>query len=539
MKHPYISLLYPSEDAFKQHAESTHSVATHDVCEALGFSQMLGLKNGCISQFLTCDKEVIFFRQQTICDVLKCPEVEETLRLLLPILSDIEELRKLGEDIEQNSGEAYLYSITEIELYTSCIDTLYRGLSPVCDKLVSPAFKNLLQFVTELVESEDYKKLSSELKKLSSKMHEVRSVTIGVNLDGQFRPTEAGVLSINAEPFHSGTALDKILRMSFRHDAMTCIAPLTAFGKGQTDNRKEALLGAFNAAILDVFHASVKGWKRMVGIYVLDHTDFLLRMLPEIEFICRAVALERRLMEKGYVMTTPTLYPTEDKVFRAKGLYNPDVALRIDNKMVANDFAFEDNTTIFVITGPNRGGKSVHTVAVGLAQCMAQLGMMVPAESADISPCDRILTHFPDGAEDTIDKGRLGEECSRLRQIFDEMTEHSLLLLDESLSSTGAFEATYIASDILLGFGLAKVRCIFSTHLHDLAAKVPEISQSSLSQGGVGMGTLIAEMNGDGSRSFRVRAGTPDGKSYASDIAKKYGLSTEEIMAMVHRTQDS
>jgi DNA mismatch repair ATPase MutS len=160
---------------------------------------------------------------------------------------------------------------------------------------------------------------------------------------------------------------------------------------------------------------------------------------------------------------------------------------------------------------------------------MAQLGLLVPADEAEISPVDQILTHFPDGAEDTLDRGRLGEECNRLRQMFEAMTEHSLLLLDESLSSTGAFEATYIAGDVLLGFGLSRVRCIFSTHLHDLAAKVPQISEASVKQGGAGMDTMTAEMNPDGTRSFRVIRGTPDGKSYAADIAEKYGLSFREI----------
>ncbi|MBQ8345662.1 MAG: DNA mismatch repair protein MutS, partial [Clostridia bacterium] len=58
----------------------------------------------------------------------------------------------------------------------------------------------------------------------------------------------------------------------------------------------------------------------------------------------------------------------------------------------------------------NRGGKSVVTCAMGLAQVMLQLGMPVPAMEATISIADGIFTHFPTGADDTIDKGRLGEE---------------------------------------------------------------------------------------------------------------------------------
>jgi DNA mismatch repair ATPase MutS len=164
---------------------------------------------------------------------------------------------------------------------------------------------------------------------------------------------------------------------------------------------------------------------------------------------------------------------------------------------------------------------------MGLAQAMAQLGMRVPAVKAELSPVDGIYTHFPEGAEDTIDKGRLGEECARLREIFDRVTGDSMILLDESLSSTGAYEAAFIASEILAGFALVGCRGIFSTHLHELAAGVDDIN-ARVGARGVRIDTLVAGIE-EGTRSFRIHRTKPDGKSYASDIAEKYGLSLSEI----------
>ena len=77
------------------------------------------------------------------------------------------------------------------------------------------------------------------------------------------------------------------------------------------------------------------------------------------------------------------------------------MALKIDEPIVPNDLSFDENATIYVLSGPNRGGKSVITCAVGLAQVMLQLGMYLPAERISISPVDGIYTHFPTGAEDT------------------------------------------------------------------------------------------------------------------------------------------
>ena len=143
---------------------------------------------------------------------------------------------------------------------------------------------------------------------------------------------------------------------------------------------------------------------------------------------------------------------------------------------------------------------------------------------------DGIFTHFPTGADDTIDKGRLGEECARLREILDEVTGESVVLLDESLSSTGAYEASFIAAELLSGFSLIGCRGIFSTHLHELAAEVPTINARALAFGGAPLDNLVAGME-EGRRSFLIKRMSPDGKSYATDIAEKYGLSFDAIKA--------
>jgi len=531
MEHRFISLLYPSEEArFAHKDEGLRPVISEKVCKELGLFDLLMLKNASLADFFSYDCAVLSYRQAMFEDLLKESAVKETLLAILPILRDIKELRALSEEASTDQSESYLYSITEIELYINLIDTLHKGLAPVYETLHSDAFKNLAQFAAKLVESDYYKELNDNLKKLSAKLHEVKSITVGVNLDAQMRPCEAGVISVNADSFHSGTALDKILRLSFRRDSRTCIAPLTPFGKGESGNRKEALNYAFLSAIEEVYRSSVRGWRTVVGAYVLQNTDFLLALLSEIEFACKGAELCEKLTQKGYALTYPTLLSMEDKAFSSKGLYNPDVALRIEEEIVLNDFAFDEKGRIFVITGPNRGGKSVLTCAVGIAQAMAQLGLPVCAKEISLSPVDVIETHFPQGAFDTIDKGRLGEECARLRDIFASVSEHSMVLLDESLSSTGALEATYIGADVLLGFAVAKVRGIFSTHLHDLAAMTDSINEKAKEKGGVAIDTMTAVMGEGGARSFILARKKPDGKSYAMDIAKKYGLDLESIL---------
>ena len=109
-----------------------------------------------------------------------------------------------------------------------------------------------------------------------------------------------------------------------------------------------------------------------------------------------------------------------------------------------------------------------------------------------------------------------------------------MILLDESLSSTGAFEASYIAAEILTGFAVVGCRGIFSTHLHELASAVPEINERACAEGGVRIDTLVAGIE-EGRRSFLIKRARPDGRSYARDIAEKYGLSLDGIRALTHK----
>ena len=267
--------------------------------------------------------------------------------------------------------------------------------------------------------------------------------------------------------------------------------------------------------------------------YVLENTEFLLDLMPEFEFLVRGTQMLHDLKEKGCPLCVPDIRPMKEHAFSARSLYNPCVALKIEDEIVSNDLVFDEKATIYVLTGPNRGGKSVITCALGLAQVMMQLGMYVPAEAASISPVDGIYTHFPTGAEDTIDKGRLGEECARLGEIFDCITGESLVLLDESLSSTGSYEASYIAAEVLGGLAHVGCRCLFSTHLHELAAEIDRINERSMKDRGVAIDTLVAGIEGEGKRSFRITRAKPDGKSYARDIADSYGLTYESILSRV------
>ena len=110
--------------------------------------------------------------------------------------------------------------------------------------------------------------------------------------------------------------------------------------------------------------------------------------------------------------------PKEDRNCCLRDIYNLKLGIKSANgenlDIVTNDIDFNDDRRIYILTGPNRGGKTTITQAVGLAFLLAQNGIYVPATQMKFSPCDSIFTHFPADENDTVDLGRLGEEAKDL-----------------------------------------------------------------------------------------------------------------------------
>jgi DNA mismatch repair ATPase MutS len=205
--------------------------------------------------------------------------------------------------------------------------------------------------------------------------------------------------------------------------------------------------------------------------------------------------------------------------------------------IVRNDVDFGPASRIFILTGPNHGGKTVYTRAVGLAQVLFQAGLYIPAEAARMSPVDGIYTHFATLEKTESGLGRLAEESKRLNEIFHSITNKSLVLLNESLSSTSPGESLYLARDIVRALRLFGVRAIFATHLHELAEGLDTLNAEvkgdscvvSLVAGVALEGDQEDNENGNVKCTYKIKPGPPRGLSYARGIAVRYGISFAQL----------
>jgi DNA mismatch repair ATPase MutS len=190
---------------------------------------------------------------------------------------------------------------------------------------------------------------------------------------------------------------------------------------------------------------------------------------------------------------------------------------------------------ILILTGPNRGGKTTYMQGVGVVHILAQAGCYVPGKQARISPLDDLCTHFPLEEKPDSDAGRFGEEAIRLAKVFERVTRHSLVLLNESLSSTSFSESLYLAQDIVRILRRIGARAIYSTHLHELANRVDELNDSVpgdskiISVVSSPVNTVVGASSAELNHTYKLEMRPPLGQSYAREIAARYGISYQQL----------
>jgi DNA mismatch repair protein MutS len=194
-------------------------------------------------------------------------------------------------------------------------------------------------------------------------------------------------------------------------------------------------------------------------------------------------------------------------------------------QFIPNDvFLDRDKQQIYIITGPNMAGKSAFLRQVALITLMAQCGSFVPAKSAQIGMVDKIFTRV--GASDNISQGEstFMVEMSETASILNNISERSLVILDEIGRGTSTYDGISIAWSITeyLHQHPKKPRTLFATHYHELN------EMSELFQRIVNFSVSIKE---SGNKVIFLRKMIPGGSehSFGIHVARMAGMPDKVV----------
>ncbi len=147
-------------------------------------------------------------------------------------------------------------------------------------------------------------------------------------------------------------------------------------------------------------------------------------------------------------------------------------SLPLGEEYITNDVYLDNEAQqIIIITGPNMAGKSALLRQCGLIVLMAQMGCYVPAKAASIGLIDKIFTRV--GASDNLSSGEstFMVEMNETASIMNNLSDRSLILLDEIGRGTSTYDGISIAwaiAEFLHNHPTAKAKTLFATHYHEL-----------------------------------------------------------------------
>jgi len=504
-----------------------------------------------VFRHLCQDAETIEYRLDVLEDLINCPVLVECWQSLMPVLSEMRYYTSHQNQENWSDLVEVIWRLRELEHYIRCVTDLGKAFAGL-PGLHSAGLTRLRALVEDIAKDPTYLKLEKELPGLLSTINRLQSITVGVNLNGGLLPFEATLISVNSKKFSGGPFYDKLIgKGEFKG-----IAPLHS-APAESEYANPLMIPIFRD-IAEIMRKTIRPLAKALKEFISINSRLFIKLQEDFVFYLGAVQVINFLNTHGAPMTRPVLAEREKRVFDAENLYNINLAIHLLRGapgrekeaaagIVRNDFTLGEKGRIAIITGPNRGGKTTILQAVGLTQIMAQVGLFVPADRAEISIADNIFTHYPAKEELERGTGRFGEEAQRLRDLFGKATRGSLVLLNETLSSTSMGESLFLAVDLVRVLRLMGARALYTTHLHQLAANIERINKGS--KGDSLLFSLVALVKKeedpdaktppDGKKAFKITptfkivAGPPEGQSYAIDLARRFGISRGQLLAQL------
>ncbi len=552
-----FSLLYPREAAANSQGVQCelNAAAQHDLgidSIITGFTHNREQQNEIRKMLclLIHDPETIRYRQDILEDLLANPGLVERLEFLFPAMDTLAHYTG-RTDHQAVSLQEVIWRLGELQIVIDCIQGLQDTFNSMGGKLNSQGLRILQDEIQKYINYPTYQHLVKKLPELLTQVRACASITIGVNLDTSLRPVQAVLLSVNDERFTDQSLIDKLFGLR-REQAG--IAPLHSVPQRSVEGQYafpitpelgwavEPMMVPLFADLSKILQKTTAPIAERLRQYSEVQGRIFTTLRNDLVFYLGAVRFIRALQAHGLPVCRPEIVPADDRLCDVEDSYNASLALYcirqgsdIPAVIIKNHINANPDGRIMILTGPNQGGKTTYLQGVGLVQLLAQVGCYVPGTRARISPVDQIFTHFPIEEKPETEKGRFGEEAMRLGKIFEDITRHSLVLLNESLSSTSLGESLYLAQDVVRILRRIGARAIYSTHIYELAQRADELNDTvpgdsliiSVVSSPVNIDPQISPV--EVRRTFKVEIRPPLGQSYAREIAAHYGISFEQL----------
>jgi len=445
------------------------------------------------------DINIIRYRHEVMQDL-------ENEILFEHIKSFAQKMRAMREHLAQADKRYYKYQkeswfLDAVEIYCEAVTCLVHDLTLV--DLKSRGFLAFREYMANYAESDYFTSLLEETKKLKADLASVKYCLIIKGNCIKVRKYESEIdysadVEETFEKFKQGAVKDYGVKFSTWPDM----------------NHVEAGILDLVAKLYPDIFSNLDDYCAKNGNYP-DETIAVFDR--EIQFYLAYLEHVAIFKRTGLKFCYPQISNTCKEVYDYEAF---DLALAYkliteNSSVVCNDFYLKDKERIFVVSGPNQGGKTTFARTFGQLHYLAGIGCPVPGREAQLFLFDRLFTHFEKEENIKNLRGKLQDDLVRIYDILNQATSNSIIIMNEIFTSTTLKDAVFLGKKVMEKIIQLDLLCVCVTFIDEL---------TSLSGKTVSLVSTIVPEN-PALRTYKIVRRPADGLAYAISIAEKYRLT--------------